>query len=171
MKKWIVRILILAITVVVIYYFIPEKELPPNIKVDKLVVTKGRRIMEAYSNGEVVKIYSISLGRNPLGDKEFEGDKRTPEGSYTINHKNANSGYHKNLGVSYPNKDDISDAKSKGLKPGGEIKIHGIRNGLGFIGKFHRLFDWTAGCIALTDKEVDELYENVIIGTPIIINP
>jgi len=171
MKKWIVRILVSIIVVLTIYYFIPDNTLPPNVKIDKLVVTKSKRIMVAYSNGEVIKIYTISLGRNPLGDKEFEGDKRTPEGSYTINHKNLNSGYHKNLGVSYPNKDDIKDANNKGLKPGGEIKIHGIRNGIGFIGKFHRLFDWTAGCIALTDKEVDELYEHVGIGTPIIINP
>lgn len=171
MKKWIVRFLVLVIAAFAIYYFIPDNELPINVKIDKLVVTKSRRIMEAYSNGKVIKIYTISLGRNPLGDKEFEGDKRTPEGSYTINDKNPKSGYYKNLGVSYPNKDDINEANKNGLKPGGEIKIHGIRNGLGFIGKFHRFFDWTAGCIALTDKEVDELYDHVIIGTPIIINP
>jgi murein L,D-transpeptidase YafK len=106
-----------------------------------------------------------------MGDKEFEGDKRTPEGQYTINDKNSNSGFHKNLGISYPNKRDIEEAKKKKLKPGGEIKIHGIRNGFGFIGKFQRLFDWTAGCIALTDHEVDELYDSVEIGTPILILP
>ncbi len=171
MKKWIFRILILVIALLVIYYFKPDKKLPSNAKIDKLVVKKSERIMQAYSKGEVIKVYSISLGRNPLGDKKFEGDKRTPEGSYTINDKNPNSGFHKNLGVSYPNKDDINEANKLGLKTGGEIKIHGLRNGLGFIGKFHRLFDWTAGCIALTDNEVDELYDHVIIGTPIIINP
>src|SRR5690606_135040 len=104
-------------------------------------------IMEAYHNGQLIKTYTISLGANPAGDKEYEGDKRTPEGEYTINDRNANSGYFKNLGVSHPNEADIAEAKKRGLSPGGDIKIHGIRNGLGFIGKFHRLFDWTAGCI------------------------
>ncbi|HPH46233.1 MAG TPA: L,D-transpeptidase family protein [Chryseolinea sp.] len=165
------RILLLTTGVLVIYYFIPEESLPSDLKVDKLVVIKSKRILEAYSNGQVIKTYTISLGRNPMGDKQFEGDKRTPEGNYTINDKNTKSGYHKNLGVSYPNSEDIIEAKKESLKPGGEIKIHGLRNGIGFIGKFHRLMDWTAGCIALTDKEVDELYNNVAIGTPIIIRP
>ncbi len=171
MKKWIFRIALTAIGLLLVYYFIPQKGLPPDLKIEKLVVIKNKRIMEAYANGQVIKTYKISLGRNPLGDKEFEGDKRTPEGNYTINDKNSMSGYHKNLGVSYPNSEDIIEARRENLKPGGEIKIHGIRNGIGFIGKFHRLMDWTAGCIAVTDTEVDELFNNVAIGTPIIIKP
>jgi murein L,D-transpeptidase YafK len=119
----------------------------------------------------VIKTYAIALGGNPTGDKELEGDKRTPEGKYFIDGKNPNSDYHKNLGISYPDKTDIAEASDRNVKPGGEIKIHGIRNGFGFIGKFHRITDWTAGCIALTDDEVDELYECVKTGTPIIINP
>jgi murein L,D-transpeptidase YafK len=82
--------------------------------------------MEAYSNGQLIKVYKISLGRNPLGDKEYQGDKRTPEGEYEINDKNPNSGYHKNLGVSYPNALDKKEAEQKGLNPGGDIKIHGL---------------------------------------------
>lgn len=127
--------------------------------------------MEAYSDGKLIKTYKVSLGQTPLGDKQFQGDKRTPEGEYRINDKNPNSGFHKNLGVSYPNAMDIQEAKGKGLDPGGEIKIHGLRNGVGFIGKFHRLFNWTAGCIAVTDKEIDELYKSVDLGTTIIIRP
>lgn len=90
---------------------------------------------------------------------------------YFIDSKNPKSGYHKNLGISYPNEEDIQNAKFEGVEPGGEIKIHGLRNGLGFIGKFHRWYDWTAGCIALTDSEIDELYRSVEMGSPILIQP
>jgi murein L,D-transpeptidase YafK len=171
MKKWAVRILFLVIALGCVYYFYPETDLPADSKIDKLIVIKHERIMRAYSNGQLVKIYKISIGQNAVGDKEFQGDKRTPEGEYKINDRNPNSAYHKNLGVSYPNRADVVEAKRRGLKPGGDIKIHGLRNGLGFLGKFHRLFNWTAGCIAVTDREMDELYRSVANGTPIIIRP
>lgn len=157
--------------IALVYYFYPEKALPPGVKIDRLVVIKSRRVMEAYSNGKVIKTYRVSLGKQPLGDKQYEGDKRTPEGTYTINDRNPDSGFHKNLGVSYPDEQDRKEAAMKGLKPGGEIKIHGLKNDRGFIGKFHRFVDWTNGCIAVTDEEVDELYQHVSIGTPIIIKP
>lgn len=153
------------------YYFYPEDKLPADIEIDKLVVNKSDRQLLAYSNEKLIKTYKISLGDNPIGDKEFEGDKKTPEGHYTINDKNPNSGYHKNLGVSYPNKEDIENAKRLGKPVGGDIKIHGLRNRTGLIGKFHRWHDWTLGCIAVTDEEIDELYNAVKIGTPIEINP
>ena len=171
MKKLALVILFLLILTGTVYYFFPETKLPVDRKVDKIVVMKSKRKMDVYSKGQIIKTYRISLGGDPIGDKEYEGDKRTPEGQYTINDKNPTSGFHKNLGISYPNKRDIEEAHEKKLKPGGEIKIHGIRNGLGVIGKFQRMFDWTAGCIALTDDEMDELYNCVEIGTPIIILP
>lgn len=171
MKKWIIRVVLLTIVIGLFYYFYPENRLPPGIKIDKLIVVKSQRAMYAYSDGQVVKIYKISLGREPIGDKQFQGDKRTPEGAYEINNRNPGSGFHKNLGVSYPNRTDRKEAKDKGVDPGGDIKIHGLRNGFGFIGKFHRLFDWTAGCIAVTDSEIDELYKAVDNGTPITIRP
>ena len=171
MKKWTLRIFLLFIIAALGYYVYPEAALPVNTKIDRLVVTKGKRIMQAYSRGQLIKTYKISIGQNPWGDKQFEGDKRTPEGEYTINDRNEHSSYHKNLGVSYPNKADKEEAVKKGLNPGGEIKIHGLRNGLGFLGKFHRIFNWTAGCIAVTNAEIDELCSAVIIGTPIVINP
>jgi murein L,D-transpeptidase YafK len=99
------------------------------------------------------------------------GTKEHQKGEYNVNDKNPNSGFHKNLGISYPNAVDKREAKRKGLDPGGDIKIHGLRNGVGFIGKFHRLFNWTAGCVAVTDNEIDELYDAVDLGTPIIIKP
>lgn len=154
-----------------IYYFYPEEKLAQGITIDSLVVLKSKREMIAYSNGKLVKTYKISLGRNPVGDKEYEGDKKTPEGIYSINDKNPNSGYHKNLGISYPDHQDIEHSKKMGKPTGGDIKIHGIRNGMGYIGKFHRWIDWTAGCIALTDPEVEELYNAVPIGTMIEIKP
>lgn len=166
MKKMI-YISLLLIFGVVIYYFYPEAKLPKGKIIDRIEVFKSQRKMLVYSGDQLLKTYKISLGRNPKGHKEFEGDFKTPEGIYEINAKNPNSGYHKNLGVSYPNEKDIEHAKLLGKSPGGHIKIHGIRNGSGFISKFQRWKDWTAGCIAVTNDEVDELYENVKIGAKI----
>jgi murein L,D-transpeptidase YafK len=171
MKKFLILLLSVIISVLLIYYFFPEERLPIGAKVDKIVVFKSERKMKFYSNGNLLKTYKISLGGNSLGDKEFEGDKRTPEGEYVINGKNHKSGYYKNLGISYPNKMDIREARNRNREPGGDIKIHGLRNGVGFISKFQRWFDWTAGCIALTNSEVDEIYDAVEIGTPITILP
>jgi murein L,D-transpeptidase YafK len=169
MKKLTIGTFGLLMLIGAVYYLFPEERLSTGQKIDKIVVKKSERRMEVYSGGQLIKSYRISLGRKPKGDKEFEGDKRTPEGHYTINNKNPKSAYHKNLGVSYPNGGDIEDARKRNLNPGGNIKIHGIRNGFGFIGKFQRILDWTAGCIALTNDEIDELYERVDIGTPITI--
>ena len=155
-----------------IYYFYPQPKLPAGKPVDKLVVYKSKRQLLAYSNGELLKTYTISLGRQPLGHKEQEGDGKTPEGLYFINAKNPNSGYHKNLGISYPNERDIAHAKSIGKSTGGDVKIHGFKNGILVPpGRFHRLTDWTLGCIAITNEEVDELFSAVAVGTPIEINP
>jgi len=161
----------LAMAGMATYYFYPEDKLPDDAQIDNIVVYKSKRQMLVYSNGQLLKIYKISLGRQPIGAKEFEGDKKTPEGIYSINGKNQNSSYHKNLGISYPGKDDLENARQFGKSAGGDIKIHGIRNGIGFIGKFHRWFDWTMGCIAVTDREIDELYKAVKIGTRIEIKP
>ena len=157
--------------VMTVYYFYPENKLPTDIQINKLIVYKSNGELLAYSNGKLVKTYKISIGRQPFGKKEFKGDEKTPEGIYQINNKNAKSDYHKNLGISYPNKADIKNAKRLGKQTGGDIKIHGIKNKMGFIGKFHRWFNWTQGCIAVTDEEIDELYNSVKIGTKIDIKP
>ncbi|RBQ02370.1 L,D-transpeptidase family protein [Pedobacter miscanthi] len=167
MKKAILLILSLIIVGAIIYNLYPEKELPLHTEIDYILVKKSDRQLLAYSKQKLVKTYEISLGDNPVGHKEYEGDEKTPEGIYTINAKNPNSGYHKNLGISYPNAKDMAKAKLLGKNPGGDIKIHGLRNRLGFIGKFQRFLDWTNGCMALTDSEVDELYDSVKIGTKI----
>ena len=170
-KKILIWIILISIIGLTVYYFYPEKSLPADIQVDSIVVYKSKRQLLVYSKDQLIKTYTISLGGNPTGDKEFEGDKKTPEGIYFINNKNSDSGYHKNLGISYPNQQDIENAKKIGKSTGGDVKIHGLRNGLGFIGKFQRWYDWTAGCIALTDKEIDELYNAVKTGTRIEIKP
>ncbi|WP_237717748.1 murein L,D-transpeptidase family protein [Pontibacter sp. BAB1700] len=148
-----------------------ERSLPEGIKIDHLVVHKSERKLEAYSKGELVKSYSISLGKTPVGDKQYEGDNKTPEGRYTINDKNLNSAYYKNLGVSYPNAANRREAARLGKPVGGDIKIHGLPNKMPFIGRMHRLLDWTAGCMAVTNDEMEELYRAVPVGTPIEIKP
>lgn len=171
MKKWAITSVGFLIVAGMVYYLFPEIKLPVGKKIDKIVVRKSERIMEVYSGEQIIKSYRISLGGNPTGDKEYEGDKKTPEGRYVINDKNPNSAYHKNLGISYPDPADIEEARRRNRSAGGDIKIHGIRNGFGFIGKFQRMLDWTAGCIAVTNEEIDELYDRVDIGTPVIIKP
>jgi murein L,D-transpeptidase YafK len=166
-KKIILYTVIISITGLAVYYFYPEKKLPVNAKVDKILFYKSKRQLLVYSNGTLLKTYRVSLGRNPVGAKEFQGDRKTPEGIYFINDKNPYSGYHKNLGISYPDKHDVEYAKTLSKPAGGDIKIHGYKNGLGFVGKFWRWRDWTFGCIALTNKDVEELYKVIKIGTMI----
>ncbi|WP_294819013.1 L,D-transpeptidase family protein [uncultured Flavobacterium sp.] len=153
------------------YYFFPGKKLPSGKTINRLIVYKSKRKMQAWSGIELLKTYTISLGRNPTGHKQFEGDCKTPEGIYYIDGRNPNSAFYKNLGISYPNTADIAHAEKLGKPPGGDIKIHGLRNGKGYIGKFHRWGNWTAGCIAVTNKEMEELYGAVEDGTVIEILP
>ena len=139
--------------------------------VDHLVVRKAARRLLAYRGYTLVKEYRIALGFAPEGHKEYEGDGKTPEGRYTINDRNPNSSYHLNLGIDYPNDADRAHARTLGKSPGGDIKIHGLPNGRGAIGKAHRLKDWTHGCIAVTNEEIEELYEWVVNGASIDIQP
>lgn len=149
-----------------------QPALPADSEIAKLVVRKADREMDAYdAQGRLLKTYPVALGFNPVGHKQFEGDGKTPEGRYTINDRNPNSGYHKNLGVSYPNEADKAYAAAQGKSPGGLIKIHGIKNGWGSIGKKHLQRDWTDGCIAVTDEEIDELYRSVKHNAEIEILP
>jgi len=153
------------------YFLFPVKKLPNGAIIDRIEVYKSLRKMDVYSNDILLKSYVISLGKNPIGHKEFEGDNKTPEGIYYINARNPNSSYHKNLGISYPNSEDLKHAEQLGKSAGGDIKIHGIRNGIGSISKLHRWKDWTAGCIAVTNKEIDELYLAVETNAQINIRP
>jgi murein L,D-transpeptidase YafK len=149
----------------------PMSPLPAGVKADLLVVEKGQRRLSAYSHGVVLRSYRVSLGRESLGPKIRHGDRKTPEGNYVIDGHNPGSSFHRALHVSYPSAADVARAKAGGYDPGGEIMIHGIHNGLGWIGKSHRLVDWTTGCVAVTDPEIEDLYRIVPDGTKIEIRP
>ncbi len=145
--------------------------LPPRCRLDSLVAVKHQRVLTVYRDGVAIKAYRVALGDEPEGHKQFQGDERTPEGLYYIEDRNAQSICHKNLGISYPNAQDRAYARAQGKSPGGDVKIHGLPNGQGWIGKDHLSDDWTNGCLAVTDEEIDELYEHVVIGSPILILP
>lgn len=165
------RIVVAFLTILILIVFanINFNKLPKNTEIDSLVVYKSERKLVAFSKGNVVKNYRIALGKSPIGAKQFQGDNKTPEGVYFINGRNGYSIAYKNLGISYPNSHDISN--SKGKPTGGDIKIHGLMNHLWFIGNLHQLMDWTNGCIAINNFEMDELYNSVKIGTRIEIKP
>jgi murein L,D-transpeptidase YafK len=136
-----------------------------DIIADKVVIEKKARRLTLFSKGQAIKTYSVALGRNPDGPKEREGDNKTPEGVYTIDSRNNKSRYHLSLHISYPSPQDVKRAKALRVSPGGNIMIHGIMNGLGWIGRFHRWLDWTKGCIAVTNTEIDEIAKLVANGT------
>ncbi|KPL68183.1 hypothetical protein SZ64_08655 [Erythrobacter sp. SG61-1L] len=141
----------------------------PLPRADLVRVDKSERTLTLYAGGEALKTYSgIQLGAAPQGHKQFEGDERTPEGRYTIDTRNPNSAYHLSLRISYPNGQDRAYAQAKGRSPGGDIFIHGQPNGLP-VGRMPG--DWTDGCIALSNSEMDELWQAVPDGTPIVIIP
>ena len=130
---------------------------------DQVIVNKGRLELLLLRGGSILRSYSIAIGRNPLGHKNEEGDSKTPEGGYVIDRRNPKSAYHLSLHVSYPNEADRERARSLGVEPGGDIMIHG--------GRERRETDSTRGCIAVTDAEIEEIWNLVPDGTPIQINP
>jgi len=162
-----------AFACLLIYQYYPYTPISDNVSIDKIMVEKSKRKLTVYADGSVIKTYSIALGDQPVGHKQREGDEKTPEGVYFINAKAGKgaSGFHKNLGISYPSPKDKLSARQKGFSPGGDIKIHGLKNGLGFIGRLQSWRDWTNGCIAVTNEEMDDLYQHIKIGTSIIIKP
>lgn len=149
----------------------PTSALPAGTVADSVVVRKADRRLDLYRDGERLKTYVVSLGRNPTGDKVREGDARTPEGRYDLDYRNPQSGYHRALHISYPSADDRAEAERRGVSPGGDLMLHGLRNGFGGVGRAHRAVDWTLGCVALTNAEIEELWRVVPDGTTITILP
>jgi murein L,D-transpeptidase YafK len=145
--------------------------LPRGTIIDRIVVEKSARKLSIFRGEKKIKTYRVALGRNPIGPKDQEGDMKTPEGIYKIDNRNAQSDFHLALHISYPSDEDTPRAAERGVPAGFDIMIHGICNGMGWIGAFHRWKDWTAGCIALTDKEIEELWRVTPDGTPIEIRP
>ena len=144
---------------------------PPSQKADSILILKKDHVLELLSGGKVIRTYKVALGTGGLAPKEREGDGRTPEGHYTIDSRNEHSAYYKALHVSYPNDEDRKRAARLGVSPGGAIMIHGLPTGKGWIGAAHRMYDWTLGCIAVTDEEMDEIWKMVPVGTPVEIRP
>jgi murein L,D-transpeptidase YafK len=138
---------------------------------DRIIVHKKARTMELMRVGQVLKAYKIALGGQPVGPKTRQGDHKTPEGLYVIDSRNARSQFHRSLHISYPNTGDREHARKLGLAPDGDIFIHGLPNGYGFVGAAHRARDWTDGCIAVTDQEIEEIWRLVDNGTPVEIRP
>lgn|SRR6185312_5450713 len=141
------------------------------LRADRILVDKSARRLTLLWKGRPLKSYRVALGPSPVGRKQCQGDERTPEGIYRIDARNAGSAYHRSLHVSYPNAQDVANARHLGCKPGGDIMIHGIKNGYGAIGAAHALKDWTLGCIAVTDGEIEEIWAAVPNGTPVEIRP
>jgi len=138
---------------------------------DRVLIEKKERRLTLLSKGKVLKTYQISLGGNPNGPKERQGDNKTPEGTYSIDSRNRDSRYHLSLHISYPNEKDKKRAKELGVSPGGDIMIHGIKNGLAWVGDLHTGVDWTKGCIAVTNEEIEEIDKLVPNGTIVEIRP
>lgn len=143
----------------------------PIGKVDRIVVYKAKRELHLMSGAKKLKTYKVALGGNPVGHKEVEGDKKTPEGSYKIIQHNPRSQFYKSLRISYPNDADKKRAAKQKKSPGSDIMVHGLGRGFGYLGAAHRLSDWTLGCIAVTNDEIDEIYASVADGTSIDIFP
>lgn len=138
---------------------------------DSLVLTKSRRELVVYYRGTPVRTYYVALGLNPVGDKERIGDNRTPEGLFFIQGRNPNSRYHLSLRISYPDATHRARAARLGVEPGGDIMIHGLPAEQAPFGAAHRDYDWTNGCIAVTNREIEELWGVIRDGTPIQIKP
>lgn len=143
----------------------------PALHVDRVVVLKKQRTLQLLNQGKVVRSYQIALGADPVGPKTQQGDHKTPEGIYRLDSRNAHSQFYKSIHISYASQSDRAAARKRGVSPGGDVYVHGLPNGYGFVGASHRMKDWTDGCIAVTNSEMDEIWQAVRDGTPIEIRP
>ena len=169
MKKFFLAVLA-AIIALFVYYYFPEGTIDSGRTVDKVVVLKKAHRMEVYSGTELLKSYSMSHVKKTESLDDFE-DRSVPAGKYFIFDKDARSKYHKSLGFSLEpvSSADSVDEKETKKKKKAAFRIHGMKRGYGFIGKFHRWTDWTKGGVALTDSEVDDLFNHVEIGTTVVV--
>lgn len=141
------------------------------IRADRVVVLKKEHTLQLLRQGKVIKSYKVALGGDPVGAKTRQGDHKTPEGVYVLDSRNAHSQFHKSIHISYPNAKDRAAARQNHVSPGGDVFVHGLPNGYKWIGARHRLKDWTDGCVAVTDDEIDEIWNAVADGTLIEIRP
>lgn len=140
-------------------------------KADSVVVKKGERRLLLMRGNQVLKTYRVALGGQPQGPKRCQGDERTPEGVYVLDSRNHNSRFYRSLHVSYPNAADRQAARAQGCDPGGDIMVHGLPGRYAWLGRTHALHDWTRGCIAVANDEIEEIWDSVPNGTRIEIRP
>jgi murein L,D-transpeptidase YafK len=148
-----------------------DKTSGPPGKVDRIVVEKSARTMTLMRDGKVLKTYKVALSREPVGAKERTGDHKVPEGEYVVDSKNPHSRFHLALHVSYPNAADRERARKLGVKPGGNIEIHGLDSKYAWVGRLQRQVDWTDGCVAVSNSEIEEIWPLVRVGTAGEIRP
>lgn len=140
-------------------------------KATAVLIDKSNRSLRLLNDGHTLREYQISLGKEPVGHKLYEGDQRTPEGRYVLDWRNENSKFYRSIHVSYPNARDRARAQRLGKSPGGNIMIHGIPNNFSYAPWLYTGKDWTDGCISVTNAEMDEIWGMVDDGTPIVILP
>jgi lipoprotein-anchoring transpeptidase ErfK/SrfK len=167
MKKIFIAILVIAASVVG-YYFFPESKIPTDKSPDKILILKNDHRMEVYSGDELLKTYSISHVKKVEGQDPDE-DRSVPVGNYFVFDKESKSKYRKSIGFDVGDVEPEVEGQTKKKKKKTGFRIHGMKRGYGFIGKFHRWTDWTKGGIAITDEEIDDLFNNVEIGLPVIV--
>jgi len=145
-----------------------DAALPPGVRADRVVIEKQAGRLTLFKNGEALKSYAVALGWSP-GKKERQGDRRTPEGRYKVIGRHAESRYYLAFRLSYPNASDTKRAWEQGRSPGGDIMIHGLPPAWSWVGRWHSLINWTEGCIAVTNPQMDELWRAVPLGTEVVI--
>jgi len=145
--------------------------IPATQKAARVLVLKHQHLLQLVRGGKVIKEYKVALGGSPIGPKTQQGDHKTPEGIYVLDSRNPKSQFYKSLHISYPSPAQRSAARKRGVSPGGDVFIHGLPARYRSLGAAHRLYDWTDGCIAVTDDEMDEIWLAVADGTPIELRP
>jgi murein L,D-transpeptidase YafK len=144
---------------------------PADSRATSILIEKQARRLTLFKNDAALKTYAVSLGGDPIGQKQQEGDKRTPEGRYAIDFKHPKSRFHLALRISYPNDEDRTRARRRKTAPGGDIMIHGLPNGIGWLGGLALQRDWTDGCVAVTNAQIEEIWSMVDVGTAVEIRP
>jgi murein L,D-transpeptidase YafK len=169
MWKWTTLLVLIAMGGGSAIFFVRQRA-SENLPVDRIVIAKQARTLSTFRAGRLLNTYRVALGQNPIGSKEQEGDMKTPEGIYSIDARNAESDFHLALHLSYPSAADTARAAARGMDAGCDIEIHGLPNGHS-PADFHPGTDWTSGCIAVTDQEIEELWRIAPITTRVEIKP
>ena len=166
-----IRVLTGAVWCLLCAVALAQRSPRPVLHADRVLVFKKQHTLQLLQGGKVIKTYKVALGGDPVGAKRSQGDHKTPEGVYVLDFRNPHSQFYKSIHISYPNVHDRAQARERGVSPGGYVFVHGLPKGYGFVGASHRLKDWTDGCIAVTNEEIDEIWQAVAGGTPIEIRP